>query len=366
MQTHQPPKPATHDDDLAPRRVRRWLIVIALILLTAGIAAIMALDPWGGDGEEASSIITSNQPSVADDLADTVNPSVVSVFTYSPTFSPGATGRAPTGSGSGWAYTGDGYVITNAHVVDSVDEVDVITFADEVMPATVVGADWYQDVAVIRLEPDDDQALPPATTVGDSSRLAVGDPVIAIGTPGGRYANTVSVGAVTGVDRRINTGSGYSIRNLIQHSAALASGNSGGPLFSMDGEVVGMNVASRVSRNGDVSNADVISFAIDGDAAIEIADEIIADGSANRPWLGINGQVSNDGHVVLDVEPGSPAEIAGLEPGDVVTRIDDRIVNDGGWFIDLLYQYNPGETVTLAFDREGESTMVEITLGSPP
>jgi S1-C subfamily serine protease len=110
----------------------------------------------------------------------------------------------------------------------------------------------------------------------------------------------------------------------------------------------------------------VISFAIDGDAAIEIADEIIADGSANRPWLGINGQVSNDGHVVLDVEPGSPAEIAGLEPGDVVTRIDDRIVNDGGWFIDLLYQYNPGETVTLAFDRDGESTMVEITLGSPP
>jgi S1-C subfamily serine protease len=365
MQTRQPPAPDTHDDDPAPRRVRRWLLVIALVLLAAGIAASVALDPWGDD-DDAGSIIISNQASVADEIVDAVNPSVVSVFTYAPTFSPGATGRAPTGAGSGWAYTNNGYVITNAHVVDGVDEVDVITFAGEVMPATVVGADWYQDVAVIRLEPDADQALPPAATVGDSSRFAAGDPVIAIGTPGGRYANTVSVGAVSGVGRAINAGSGYSIRNLIQHSAALASGNSGGPLFSMDGEVVGMNVASRVSRDGEPSDAEAISFAIDGDAVLEIADEIIATGAANRPWLGVAGGVAGHGHEVRDVEPGSPAEIAGLEPGDVVTHIDDYTVNEDGWFIDLLYQYNPGDTVKLAFDREGESTTVEVTLGSPP
>lgn len=370
----QPHTPADSESDLGhdltqaaqpSHRYRRWLIAIALILLAAGVAATMALGPWGADDDDGGSIVSSNQSSATDDIVDAVNPSVVSVFTYAPTFSPVATGRAPSGSGSGWAYSDDGYVITNAHVVDGVDQVDVITFGGEVMPATVVGADWYQDVAVLRLASETDQPLPPRATVGDSALLAAGDPVIAIGTPGGRYANTVSVGTVSNVGRAINTGSGYSIRNLIQHSAALASGNSGGPLFSMDGEVVGMNVASRVSRNGDVEDSDVISFAIEGAAVIEIAEEIIATGSANRPWIGIEGEVTNNGHLVLGVEPGSPAAISGIEPSDVITRLDDRAINEDGWFIDLLYQYNPGDRVTIGFDREDEPMSVAITLGSP-
>ncbi len=353
--------------DQPRRRYRRWFVAVALLILAASVAATMALVP-SGDSPNANTAVLTDQSSSADaatdEIAEAVKTSVVTVYTYSPTFSPGATGGAPTGAGSGWAYTDDGYIITNAHVVLGVESVDVMTSAGDLIPATVLGTDWYQDVAVLRLEPEGGQSPPPPATVGDSSLVRVGDTVIAIGTPSGRYANTVSVGGVAGIDRSVDTGSGYTIRNLIRHGAALAPGNSGGPLFSMRGEVVGMNVASRDTPDSGQQMVKEIGFAIEGNTVVSIADEIIANGFALYPFLGVQGQPVLEGQEVLEVEAGSPAADAGLRPGDVIVAIEDHVVGADGWFIDLLYRYGPDDRVTLLIDRDGESVPIEVVLGA--
>ena len=337
-----------------------WLLLTALLLMLAASLAAPAMIAPIVDAQ------TDETEAAAEDVAERVNPSVVTVYTYTPRFSPGASGNQPTGAGSGWAYMDDGLVITNAHVVLDVDMVRVMTFAGDLIPATVVGTDWYQDVAVLRLEPDDGQDLPPAATVGDSSRLRVGDPVITIGTPHGQFANTVSVGKATGVGISLDTGSGYTLENLIRHNASLSPGNSGGPLVSTDAEVVGMNVASRrIQDSGEPSVGD-ISFAIEGNMVVAIADEIIANGSANRPFLGAKSQVSEQGQVVVEVEPDSPAADAGLQPGDVITAIDSAALDADSAFVDLLYRYQPGDTITLTIDRDGETVMLDVVLGLRP
>lgn len=348
----------------------RWLAAIGLVLLAAIIVTALGNGTWSErDGATPAPVLELSpidEDATTDEIADAVNPSVVTIFTYAPAFSPGATGRGPTGAGSGWAYTGDGYVITNAHVVGEEETVDVVTSAGDLMPATVVGTDWYQDVAVLRLEPEDGQALPPAATIADSSMTQAGDQVIAIGTPGGRFANSVSVGAINGVEGWINTGNGYTIRNLIQHSASLANGNSGGPLFSMEGEVVGMNVASRDARGDGGAQVEDISFAIDIGPVVIIAEQIKATGAASRPWLGIDTDLSREGVVVVSVEADSPADVAGLRPQDVISGIDGQTVNSDGLFIDLLYRYSPGDTVSLEILRNSEKVMVEAQLTSRP
>jgi putative serine protease PepD len=134
----------------------------------------------------------------------------------------------------------------------------------------------------------------------------------------------------------------------------------------MDGRVVGINVASRELQNSDALDMDEISFAIDGNTVVGIADQIIGSGSANRPFLGVTGEIGSDGHLVRDVESDSPADAAGLQPGDVITGIDGLIVNEDGWFIDLLYQYSPEDMVMLTIDRDGEVVQTEATLGRPP
>lgn len=340
------------------RSGRWWFLVVGLgMLLLASVA--------GGWVPSPADDARSTDTDAAAEVSEAVKPSVVTVYTYSPTFSPGATGLAPTGAGSGWAYSDDGYVITNAHVVLGVESVKVMTFAGDLIPATVVGTDWYQDVAVLRLEPDNGQALPPAATIGDSSRLDAGDQVFAIGTPHGQFANTVEAGAVGGTGRSIDTGSGYTLMNLILHNATLWPGNSGGPLVSVDGDVIGMNVASTQSSPGD-QPINERAFAIDGNTVLAVADEIIANGTVNHPYLGVTSQVAPGGQLVAEVEPDSPAAVAGIQPGDIITAIDDRAVNVDGWFIDLLYQYSPDDVVTLTIDRNGESLSTDVVLTARP
>lgn len=340
---------------------RPWFLtaLLSLLMLLATVATSAVLAP------SASAQVDGDSPEVAD-VAEAVNPSVVTVYTYSPRFSPGSTGQEPTGAGSGWAYTDDGYIITNNHVVVGAENVKVMTYAGDLIPATVVGTDWYQDVAVLKLEPEDGQTLPPAATVGDSSEVRAGDQVIAVGTPLGQFANTVTVGNVGAVDRSLNTNSGYTLKHLIQHDATLSPGNSGGPLFSMSGDVVGMNVAKLDSLNTGQPATGNIGFAIDGNTVVEVADEIIANGTANYPYLGVESQAERNGQVIVNVEPDSPAGNAGLQSGDVITAIDEEPINVDTWFVDELYQHDPGDMVTLTVDRDGETITIEVMLGTRP
>jgi 2-alkenal reductase len=340
-----------------PAAARRLLFTtLSLLMLLTALVTSVTLAPPASAQDEAA------------DVAERVQDSAVTVYTYTSggLFSPGQTGEEPNGAGSGWVYSDDGIVVTNAHVVLGADEVKVVTSDGTIIPADVLGTDWYQDVAILRLQPEDGQVLPPAAAVGDSSRVRPGDQVIAIGTPLGQFANTVTVGYVGATGRSLNTGTGYSVRNLIQHDASLSPGNSGGPLFSMSGEVIGMNVAKVDALTTGVEGTDEIGFAIDGNTVVAVVDEILANGSVAYPWLGVRSELSPQGTIVAAVEPGSPAEAAELQPGDIIVGVDDERVDATQGFIDLLYEHEPGDTVTLVVVRGGSEMELQVELGSRP
>ena len=311
-----------------------------------------------------SPLVVGAQEETASSAVDATRPSVVTVYTYRPggTFAPGGSGRAPSGSGSGWAYGDTGYIVTNAHVVYDAREVTVVTVAGKQIPATIIGSDWYQDVAVLQLDDGRESDFPPPAPIGTSAEAELTDPVVAIGTPHGQFADTVSEGAIIGINQRINTGNGYSILNLIQHSATLAPGNSGGPLVDADGEVIGMNVASRTITNPDEDT--VIGFAIAIDAAVPLVEEIIESGSVRRPWLGVNTTLDEGQTIVASIEDDAAEGAAQLESGDRILAIDDDDVSRSVPFIDLLYRHEPGDAIVLSIDRDGQKIEVELSLGA--
>ena len=348
---------------LQPSDAHRRFVFVFISLLMLAAATATTLIP----AAEASAQTETTEVEVAD-VAEEVNASAVTVYTFTSggLFSPGQTGREPSGAGSGWVYSNDGLVVTNAHVVSGAEEIRVVLADGTLIRATVLGSDWYQDVAVLQLHPESGQDFPPAATVGDSSLVRAGDQVVAIGTPLGQFANTVTVGSVGATNRAIPTGTGYSLLNLIQHDASLSPGNSGGPLFSLDSEVIGMNVAKVESLDSGEILVDDISFAIDGNTVVATVEEIIAIGSVVYPYLGVTSQMSPDGQVVTSVEEESPAAAVGILPGDLIVAVNGERVNAPRGFVDLLYQYEPGATVSFSIIRNGGETSVTVELGERP
>jgi S1-C subfamily serine protease len=210
--------------------------------------------------------------------------------------------------------------------------------------------------------------------MGDSSTLRSGEEVIAIGSPYGELTNSVTTGIVNATDRSLGTGAGYALPNLIQHNADIYPGNSGGPLFNMQGEVIGINVAKASYANG-MNATDSIGFAISIDAAKEIIDGIIEDGTFDRAYLGVEaravgssqrpGDVAGQG--IVSVIDGSPADEAGLLEGDVVVAVDGVAIDQDNPFINLVViEHRPGDTVTLTVVRDGEEIELDVTLGVRP
>lgn len=270
------------------------------------------------------------------------------------------------GAGSGWIYDSDGHVITNNHVVEGADTF-VVQFADGTKAdATLVGTDPFQDVAVLKLA--DGTKIPEVATVGDSSQMRAGDQVVAIGSPLGEFTNTVSEGIIGGLDRSLDTGAGYSLQNLIQHDAPISPGNSGGPLLNMQGQVIGMNVAKVDYQQTNGASATGLGFAIDGNTVKKVANEIIANnGNVKYPYLGIASQELQDGsQQVAQVQDGSPAATAGLQPGDVITAVDGTQLDADHLLQDELFKHNVGDKVELTVERNGQTMTITVTLGERP
>ncbi len=360
-------------------RLRRAGVALAIALtlgLGAGIANDAALLP---------SVVSAQSATQADvaAVATKANPGVVTIVTMQAMSnmqgggfqqqlpdqdrSTGEETLVPYGSGSGFIIDEEGHVVTNNHVVAGGSAFEVEFYDGTTATATLVGADPFQDVAVLKLELELGQSVPGIVQFGDSDAVRAGDAVVAIGTPYGEYENTVTSGIVNAVERGLDTGSGFSLPNLIQHDADIYPGNSGGPLLNAAGDVIGINVAKAYNQQMGSYAEDGFNFAIESNAAKEIVDEIIADGVYDRAYMGIRGQAAVDGVEIVSVEPAGPAELAGLQAGDVITGVQGVEGNDPNEALDtVLFEHKPGDQVTLEILRNGQSMTIDITLGERP
>jgi len=323
-----------------------------------------------GQAQEPPRSTTDIETSITE-AVERVGPSVVTVVGTIPgqaTFF----GRTSdeTVSGSGVFFSPDGYLLTNNHVVEGTQEVVIILSDGNQQPAVIVGTDPFADLAVLKAE-----GTPPATaTLGNSDVLTPGEMVIAIGSPLGDFRNTVTVGVVSATGRSIDTGKGYQIDNLIQTDAAINQGNSGGPLVNLAGEVIGINTLV-VRGDGYGTVAEGLGFAVPVSTARAVAEQIIAKGYFSRPYLGIRWQLITPNVArayglpvtwaiyVTDVFADSPASQAGLQRGDLITKIGDVTIDENHSYINALFQHNPGDQVTLEVLRDGRAIQVSVILG---
>jgi serine protease Do len=268
--------------------------------------------------------------------------------------------------GSGVVISSDGYIVTNNHVIDGGTDIKVSLSDKSEFPARVVGTDSKTDLAVLKI----DKTGLPALPLGDSSRVQVGDVVLAVGNPFG-VGQTVTMGIVSATGRDLGI---EDYEDFIQTDAAINPGNSGGALVSADGRLIGINTAI-MSRSGGNQG---VGFAIPSSMARNITDQIIRGGKVSRAFLGVMIQPitsdlarafklsKSEGALISDVNPGSPAERVGLKPGDVVTKVDDHAVSDARTLRLMIGEMSPGKTVQLAVVRDGVERGYPVTLGEQP
>jgi serine protease Do len=343
-------------------------------------------DVFWHESTDPKALAESPKPGTFADLAEAVSPAVVNIRTQKTVTGPGGQMQMPPGMepffgpspfeeffgprrefqvpslGSGFVISDDGYIATNNHVVEDVDEIEV-AFADgSALPAEVVGRDPATDIALLRVKNDKPlKALP----LGDSSSLRPGDWVIAIGNPFG-LEHTVTAGIVSALHRR-NIGAGR-YDDFIQTDAAINPGNSGGPLIDMRGQVVGINTAINPRAN-------TIGFAVPINMAKDILPALRTAGFVTRGWLGVviqritpdlreaMGLQNEHGALVSRVDPAGPAAKAGVERGDVIVRFDDKPIEEMEELPRLVAAAPPGSKADLVVVRNGQERTVQVELG---
>jgi serine protease Do len=383
-----------------PVRTKITLIAATAVAFSGGVLLASGLDLTAGGHAMVLQAAPSRQDvkPVADlseafiSIAESVTPAVVSIDTErEPRASSGGDGDAQVpeefrrmfpnfrfpdqnapqeARGSGFIITPDGYIVTNNHVVEGADRIDVILQDNRHLRATVVGRDPLTDIAVIKV---DANGLP-AVRLGNSENARIGEWVLAIGNPLD-LGTTVTSGIISAKGRGLGiigqtAGSRWAIEDFIQTDAPINPGNSGGPLVNLRGEVVGVNSAI-ASRTGYYSG---YGFAVPVDLARRIADDLIKYHTVRRPALGVQiTQVTPEdaevfkleriqGVVAQDFTPSSPAERAGMRQGDVIVAVDGKPIQRVGQFQRLIASYHPGDEVTLDIIRYGQRRQVKVTL----
>lgn len=291
------------------------------------------------------------------------------------------------GLGSGFVYDTKGHIITNHHVIEDADTIEITFLDGNITTATVVGMDIYSDLAIIKIDSQVTTLYP--VVIGASSDLTVGESVAAMGNPFG-LSDTITVGIISALEREMEAAGKYVIIDVIQIDAAINPGNSGGPLVNSKGQVVGVNTAIQ-SETGTFTG---IGFAIPSDTVNREIDELLETGSYRHPWLGVSalginiaiadaiGLAKPQGVLLVNVTEGSPADLAGLRGadqeitvdgqtvpigGDVITAIDD-VATRGMTDLVVYMERNtkPGDIVVFGIIRDGQERSIEVTLGERP
>ena len=281
-----------------------------------------------------------------------------------------AYGQSMTGysTGSGFILSANGYILTNAHVVEGATSVKVTTYSGKEYKAEVCGADSTNDVAVLKVEAEN----LPAVTVGSSENLIVGDQVVAIGNPLGELTATMTVGYVSAKDRDVTT-DGATI-NMIQTDAAINSGNSGGPLFNMKGEVVGITSAKYSGSSSSGATIEGIGFAIPMDDVMKLVGDLMEFGYVKGAYMGVMISDMDPqfaavakvyglpvGPIIQSTEEGGAADRAGIQAGDIVLKLGSTEITTVAELTRTLRSYNPGDTATIVVCRNGQNMELRIT-----
>jgi S1-C subfamily serine protease len=356
---------------------RSLLLPLVALAALAFVLGVIYLDPGTGRSQTADPVESAPDSIPADEpvarVASVLSPSVVQINVSGIKQTPfGA--QKQEGMGSGVIYRSDGYIITNNHVVEGSRNVEV-AFADGTTAGgEVVGKDPTTDIAVVSVDRND---LPAADFA--SADPIVGQTAVAVGSPSG-FESTVTSGIISGTGREVPaeyTGGTQapSLVDLIQTDAAISPGNSGGALADREGRVIGINVAYLPPAE---TGAENIGFAIPSATAVSVADQLIENGEAVHPYLGVYlsdlsqetasrfGSPVDSGVLIEEVEPGSPADDAGIQRGDIVTAAGSEEVRSSGDLLSALRDYMPGDTVGLTVLRNGEKTTLQVNLAERP
>jgi putative serine protease PepD len=262
--------------------------------------------------------------------------------------------------GSGWVYDTNGDIVTNQHVVDGASSISVKFWNGKSYKATVVGTDASTDLAVIHVDAPSSMLVPLA--LGDSSKLAVGDGVVAIGSPFG-LAETVTSGIVSALHRQMTSPNNFTIDDSIQTDAAINHGNSGGPLLNVRAQVVGVTAQIESDSGGN----DGVGFAIPSNTVRSVVTQLISSGKAEHAYLGVSvSGVSAAGARIAQVLRGTAAARAGLRAGDVVTSVGGTTIASANDLQSSIDAHKPGDVVAITYRRNGTSRTVKVKLGTRP
>ncbi len=353
----------------------REKLIVFIIIVIAALAGVFGtlyftsndnkVKIVNGDGKN----VTITETNTITDAVDKIYDAVIYVESS-------RRGRAVS-SGSGFIYKKDdkyGYALTNYHVVEGADAIKIATMSGEKIDAEVLGGDSYADLAVIRIDAD---KVSTVASIGDSTKLKIGDTVFTVGTPiDSQYMGTVTKGILSNEAKTItvSTESGAYMMEVLQTDASINPGNSGGPLVNINGEVIGITSMKLVT-----SEIEGMGFAIPIEVAMSATDKLEQGKEIERPYIGISMyDVNNvamlyrnnlklddsidEGVVVSEVEEDSPASEAGLKEGDVILKVDDEKVSTSAHFKYVLYKHNIGDTVKLQINRDGKEQTKTLKL----
>jgi 2-alkenal reductase len=329
-------------------------------------AAVSIVTPTG-----ETSNVTLNEESAITQAVTKALPSIVAIASEEVSLPAGEDGQ-PSSLGSGVIIDEQGYIVTNEHVVTDAVRITVTLYNGEEREATLVGDDWpFTDLAVLKIAQGGLVPLP----LGDSDALVPGQRVIAVGNPLHDFRSSVTVGVVSGVERRWQR-DGIFMEDLIQTDAAVNPGNSGGALINVLGQMVGMPTSVLRSENG--REVEGIAFAISGKTIQQVAEEIIQDGRVSRAYLGVShidltpeiaaarGLTVQRGALISSVGDATPADKAGIQVNDIILAMGEHEITTDVPFLNVLMRLQPDETVPVVLSRDGKELTLDVTLTQRP